>query len=64
MPKRLEEFANTLDGFTIANLDLKYRNSGDLLDGITQSGRTFQWLDLSEDEKIIEEAKKRVKRVS
>ncbi len=64
VPKRLEEFANTLDGFTIANLDLKYRNSGDLLDGVTQSGRTFQWLDLSEDEKIIEEAKKRAKRVS
>ena len=64
VPKRLEEFANTLDGFTIANLDLKYRNSGDLLDGITQSGRTFQWLNLSEDEKIIEDAKKRVKRVS
>jgi len=63
-PKRLEEFANTLDGFKIANLDLKYRNSGDLLDGITQSGRNFQWLDLSEDEKIIEYAKKRVQNIS
>ncbi len=64
VPKRLEEFARTLDGFKIANLDLKYRNSGDLLDGVTQSGRAFKWLDLSEDEKIIEEAKKRVKNIS
>ena len=62
-PKRLEEFSNTLDGFKIANLDLKYRNSGDLLDGITQSGKAFQWLNLSEDEKIIENAKERVKKI-
>ncbi len=62
-PKRLEEFSNTLDGFKIANLDLKYRNSGDLLDGVTQSGKAFQWLNLSEDEKIIENAKERVKKV-
>ncbi len=64
VPKRLEEFANTLDGFKIANLDLKYRNSGDLLDGVTQSGRNFKWLDLSEDEEIIKEAKSRVQLIS
>ncbi len=59
-PKRLEEFSNTLDGFKIAMLDLKYRNSGDLLDGVTQSGESFRWLDLSEDEEIIANAKRRV----
>lgn len=60
-PKRLIEFSNILDGFEIARLDLKYRNSGDLLDGFTQSGKTFNWLDLSEDEEIIHHAKNRVK---
>jgi len=63
-PKRLEEFSQTLDGFKIAMLDLKYRNSGDLLDGITQSGEAFRWLDLSQDEAIIAEAKKRVSRIA
>ena len=63
-PKRLIEFSNTLDGFEIARLDLKYRNSGDLLDGTTQSGRTFKWLDLSEDEDILLIAKQRVKKLA
>ena len=60
-PKRLIEFSNTLDGFKIAELDLKYRNSGDLLDGVTQSGKAFRWLDLSSDEEIIANAKQRAK---
>ena len=59
-PKRLVEFANTLDGFEIARLDLKYRDSGDLLDGTIQSGKAFRWLDLSEDEVIVKEIKQRV----
>jgi len=63
-PKRLIEFSNTLDGFEIARLDLKYRNSGDLLDGTVQSGKAFRWLDLSEDEEIIEEVKERLKTVN
>ena len=63
-PKRLEEFSQTLDGFKIAMLDLKYRNSGDLLDGVTQSGEAFKWLDLSEDEAIIAQAKERVSRIA
>lgn len=62
-PKRLEEFAKILDGFEIARLDLKYRNSGDLLDGFTQSGKAFNWLDLSEDEEVIREAKGRVEEI-
>ena len=63
-PQRLKEFSNTLDGFKIAKLDLKYRNSGDILDGTIQSGKSFNWLDLSEDENIIEEAKDRIKLLS
>jgi len=59
-PKRLVEFSNILDGFEIARLDLKYRNSGDLLDGTTQSGKMFKWLDLAQDEDIILQVKKRV----
>ncbi len=60
-PKKLIEFANILDGFEIAKLDLKYRDSGDLLDGTIQSGKAFKWLDLSEDENIIEEVQNRLK---
>jgi len=63
IPKRLIEFSNTLDGFEIARLDLKYRDSGDLLDGTIQSGKSFRWLDLSEDEEIISKAKQRVSRL-
>ena len=59
-PKRLVEFTKTLDGFEIARLDLKYRDSGDLLDGTIQSGKAFRWLDLSEDEAIVEKVKKRI----
>ena len=62
-PKRLVEFSNTLDGFEIARLDLKYRDSGDLLDGTIQSGKSFRWLDLSEDEEIISKVKQRVGRL-
>ena len=60
-PQRLVEFSNILDGFEIARLDLKYRNSGDLLDGTIQSGKAFKWLDLSEDEDVILDIKSRIK---
>jgi ATP-dependent DNA helicase RecG len=50
---RLDEFSKTTSGFDIANLDLKYRKSGDLLKGDTQSGKQFRWVDLAEDEKIV-----------
>ena len=58
---RLYSFCRTKSGFAIAKLDLKYRNSGDILDGTIQSGMQFKWLDLSEDEEIVEVAKERVK---
>ena len=54
---RLHHFANTLDGFKIAELDLAYRKSGDLLDGSIQSGKSFQFFDEVNDEHILFEAK-------
>ncbi len=55
--ERLKAFCETLSGFDIAELDLKYRNSGDLLSGERQSGDEFIYIDMSTDSKIIEEAK-------
>ncbi len=59
--KRLEEFAKTLDGFKIAELDLKFRKAGDLLDGRIQSGESFKYFDESEDLGILEEVKSYLK---
>jgi len=50
---RLDKFVETKSGFDIANLDLKYRKSGDLLKGSSQSGNQFKWVDLAEDEDIV-----------
>ncbi|MFT7823889.1 MAG: ATP-dependent DNA helicase RecG [Sulfurimonas sp.] len=58
--ERLKEFAGTTNGFEIAKLDLKFRNSGDILDGTIQSGQKFRWLDMGEDELIVASAKERV----
>ncbi|MEA1891850.1 MAG: ATP-dependent DNA helicase RecG [Campylobacterota bacterium] len=54
---RLERFVNTTNGFDIANLDLKFRKSGDLLKGSSQSGSQFKWIDLAEDEDIVKNVK-------
>jgi ATP-dependent DNA helicase RecG len=61
---RLESFCRTQSGFEIAKLDLRYRNSGDILDGTIQSGMQFKWLNLAEDEKIVLVAKDRVRNLS
>jgi len=58
--KRLKEFAKTISGFDIAELDLKFRQSGDIVDGKIQSGKLFEWIDLSNDENIIKKAKERL----
>lgn len=58
IPSRLKEFASTLDGFKIAELDLKNRLSGDLLDGFMQHGNEFKFFDFSKDEEILEKVKK------
>ena len=59
--ERLDEFIHTKSGFDIANLDLKYRKSGDLLKGVQQSGSQFKWIDFAEDEMIVKEVKKDLK---
>ena len=56
--ERLDEFIVTNSGFDIANLDLKYRKSGDLLRGSNQSGSQFKWIDLAEDISIVQEVKR------
>ena len=55
---RLREFSETMSGFEIAELDLKYRNSGDILRGIRQSGEQFRYFDFAEDKKIVQKAVK------
>ena len=56
--QRLEEFVHTTSGFDIANLDLKFRKSGDLLKGLSQSGSQFKWVDFAEDEKVVKQVKR------
>jgi len=58
---RLEQFVETISGFDIANLDLKFRKSGDLLKGSNQSGNQFKWVDIGEDEEIVQKVKKDLK---
>ncbi|MDD2790807.1 MAG: ATP-dependent DNA helicase RecG [Sulfurimonas sp.] len=59
--ERLDEFVTTTSGFDIANLDLKFRKSGDLLKGTNQSGTQFRFVDLVEDEAIVKRVKKDLK---
>ncbi|CAI6147644.1 MAG: ATP-dependent DNA helicase RecG [uncultured Sulfurimonas sp.] len=56
--ERLDKFVKTKSGFDIANLDLKFRKSGDLLKGLSQSGNQFRWFDFAEDLEIVKEVKK------
>lgn len=58
-PQRLREFAATLDGFKVANIDLKNRQGGDLLGGSVQHGAMFTWYDYEED--VTAAAKQRLK---
>jgi ATP-dependent DNA helicase RecG len=53
--QRLKAVAGTLDGFKLADLDLKERREGDVL-GLSQSGRpiTLRFLSLSEHRDVIE----------
>jgi superfamily II DNA or RNA helicase len=52
---RLVQFSKILDGFQIAELDLKFRRAGDLLEGSHQSGESFRYFDEVEDREILEE---------
>lgn len=58
IPPRLKEFSQTLDGFKVANIDLKNRQSGDILDGTIQHGATFEYYDM--DENLAQIAQKRL----
>lgn len=58
IPQRLKDFAKTLDGFEVAQIDLKNRQSGDILNGTMQHGVTFEFYDM--DENIAKEAKIRL----
>jgi len=58
--ERLIQFTETNNGFDIAKLDLKFRDSGDILDGTIQSGQKFKWLDMGEDEEVVIRAKNRL----
>lgn len=60
--ERLESFSKTLDGFEIAELDLRFRQGGDIVGGALQSGKKFVWFDMVEDEDILKEAKERIER--
>jgi len=62
--ERLDAFVETDNGFDIAALDLKFRKSGDLLVGKTQSGDKFRWIDMGEDELIVKKVTKYLKSVS
>ena len=53
--ERLDAFSTTLDGFAIAEMDLKFRGAGNL-EGSEQSGSwVLRWFDWVEDQKLIEE---------
>jgi ATP-dependent DNA helicase RecG len=55
---RLEAFCNTTNGFEIAELDLQYRKSGDLLKGEAQSGKQFIYADMATDKDVVVHVKK------
>ncbi len=56
--ERLKAVAATLDGFELADLDLRERREGDVL-GLSQSGRaiTLRFLSLFEHQEVIEAAR-------
>lgn len=61
--ERLNAFCKTLSGFDIAELDLKYRHSGDLLSGERQSGDEFMYFDISNDREILQNAQSLLNRL-
>ena len=55
--ERLQKFAKLSSGFEVAELDLAYRRSGDILTGKEQSGKAFRFLNMAEDKEIVARAK-------
>lgn len=60
--ERLELFSKTNSGFDIAELDLEFRQSGDLLMGKKQSGKKFRFFDESRDFELLKAAKSAIDR--
>ena len=60
--ERLTSFATTTSGFDIAKLDLSYRKSGDLLSGNEQSGQSFTFVDMANDEALIAQVQSYLKK--
>lgn len=61
--KRIRTIVNTLDGFRIAEADLKLRGPG-TLDGILQSGHfPFKLIDMQADQKMIEYSSNLAKKI-
>lgn len=54
--ERLIEFCKLKDGFEVAELDLKFRSSGDLVTGKRQSGAEFRFFSHADDYEIAKEA--------
>jgi len=54
---RLDAFTETESGFEVAELDLAFRKSGDLLTGSMQSGEQFRFFDHSEDGTLLIQAR-------
>lgn len=61
-PQRLIDFSQTNDGFEVANIDLMNRQSGDLLEGKIQHGKTFNFYNYEED--ITNLAKKQLDKLN
>ncbi len=59
--QRLRDFASTTNGFEIAELDLNYRQSGDLLNGLIQHGVSFKYFDIKEDKNLVLKAQNALK---
>jgi len=59
---RLEQFSKLKNGFDVAELDLQYRESGDIINGVKQSGKIFNFINLSKDADIIKNAKNNLKK--
>lgn len=59
---KMNSFSKTLDGFEVAEIDLKWRGPGKFF-GVEQHGvPEFKFLDLAEDVNIIESSRKMVER--
>jgi ATP-dependent DNA helicase RecG len=57
---RLLDFSNTLDGFEVSNIDLKWRGPGKFFGTIQHGLPDFKFLDIINDLQIIDSVKKEV----